>query len=34
MQEQSDWLETVPIGEGDRQKIGRTNAVSLVGTGT
>jgi predicted TIM-barrel fold metal-dependent hydrolase len=30
MQEQSDWFESVPISEGDRLKIGRTNAQQLL----
>jgi predicted TIM-barrel fold metal-dependent hydrolase len=25
----ADWLDTMPIGEADRQKIGRTNALKL-----
>jgi gamma-resorcylate decarboxylase len=32
MQEQSDWFETVPISESDREKIGRINAARLIGT--
>jgi gamma-resorcylate decarboxylase len=30
VQEQSDWFESLPIGEGDRLKIGRTNAQQLL----
>jgi gamma-resorcylate decarboxylase len=30
MQEQSDWFETLPIGEGDKEKIARDNARALM----
>ena len=30
MQEQSDWFESLPISEGDRLKIGRSNARRLL----
>jgi gamma-resorcylate decarboxylase len=30
MQEQSDWFESLPIGDGDKDKIGRDNAHALL----
>jgi len=30
MLEQSEWFETVPIGEADRLKIGRDNVLRLL----
>jgi predicted TIM-barrel fold metal-dependent hydrolase len=33
-QEQSDWFESLPISETDRRKIGRLNALQLMGLST
>lgn len=33
MHEQSEWFETVPIGEGERNKIGRANALRVLRLG-
>jgi gamma-resorcylate decarboxylase len=34
VQEQSDWFDSLPISEGDRLKIGRTNAQQLLRLGS
>ena len=34
VQEQSDWFESLPIGDGDRLKIGRANALRLLRLGS
>jgi 2,3-dihydroxybenzoate decarboxylase len=33
MQEQSDWFESLPISDGDRLKVGRSNAEQLLRLG-